>query len=226
VSQFPDHAAYDRAAIDPPRTPGTAIASIVVSILGLCVPLLGVFGMVLGILGYVQSRARQSSVAAAVIGTILGFITTIPWLLVAAAMFIPAFSGYEAARRYIAVGYMAMIGQALNQHAARNAGDYPAPGTDLHALFGVEVPPFVWDSPLDTAGEPAFLLVYESTDPPHQPTWIILNPDIRAAKQIPMYELATEDMQMVAPGEAVRLIGTADLFTTDGRPWTLKGPVP
>ncbi len=233
MATLPNEPAFGSEFSSSPAAPQPlAVASLIVSGAGLCVPFLGLVGVALAVGGLMSASRRGLGSGLSIGGIVLGIVTTALWLLAALVIW-PALksgfdSGFDTGRAAMAGGYAAIIVTNLDAHAAANGGVYPAPGTDLEALLGTSVPETVWRTPLEARaeGRPTLLLVYESTDPPYRPRWIIANPDIPGDTSLPMVDVATGDMQFKRAVEIVGLIGDSALFTTDGRPWRLTGPVP
>jgi hypothetical protein len=229
MTQYSAEGTFPSPPPSPSGPPGLSIASVIVSATGICLPGAGLIGIALGAIGFVQSRSRRAGTGVSIAGIVLGIVTSLIWGALVAFILFPAyFGGLTTAKTFVSGAYATMIASALNGHAAANNREYPPPGTNLESLLSAEIPGNVWIAPLgqDRSTTPSFLLVYESTDPPYQPRWIILNPDIPDIKLVPMVDVSNESLDMVEPGEAVRLIGDSMLYTTDGRLWRLTGPVP
>jgi hypothetical protein len=104
-------AGFDDAIGEPPRTSVTAVLSLVLSLVGCCLPI-GLLGSVLGVLalmGIGKSRGRVTGRGLAVAGIVIGLVTTAIWI-----------GAYFAVQKVMSV-YSEMTGVVL---ADIEAGDY------------------------------------------------------------------------------------------------------
>ncbi len=114
---------YSAAA---PRTNGLAIASLVVSIIGLIIPLGGVLGIIFGVVGLKKVREQGAGGRGlAMAGVIVGCFTTLT-TIVGIAIMVPALNRARInAREIKCMANMRTVGQAVMMYAADNKGYYP-----------------------------------------------------------------------------------------------------
>jgi prepilin-type processing-associated H-X9-DG protein len=140
---------------------GLAIASLVVGIVSMCVPLIGIVAIVLGALGMKKTKDPQvGGRGMAIAGLVLGIVGTLFSLLSVSILLPSSNRAREQANRVKCASNLRQIGLAVQLYANANKGNFPP---DLPTLFkagGLPSGAFVCPSTNHTpaAGTPAFQL--------------------------------------------------------------------
>ncbi len=120
MSQYPTTSyGYETDSMsEPPRTSAMAVVSLVLSVVGCCLPI-GLLGALIGIfslVGITRSQGRVSGRGLAIAGIIIGVINTGVWI-----------GGWMAVTK----GYKAYVGMTSTTLTALEAGDYQAVRSNL-----------------------------------------------------------------------------------------------
>jgi prepilin-type processing-associated H-X9-DG protein len=112
---------------------GMAIASLVLGLLGFCIPGLGILAIVLGAIGMGKTRdPRVGGKGLAIAGLVIGIVATMS-IVLQIAILLPALShAREAGNRVKCASNLRQIGLAVQMYANSNKGNFPP---DLPTLF-------------------------------------------------------------------------------------------
>src|SRR5438477_10939951 len=133
MTQYPPGVPYQSAPQPPPSTSGVAIASLVMGIPGLCIPLLGIGAIVCGAIGLSQTKDnRVGGRGLAIAGLILGIVGVFISLM-SIGILLPSLNrAREIANRVKCAQNMRQIGQGLLVYANENRNQFPP---NLDVLF-------------------------------------------------------------------------------------------
>lgn len=123
----------------PPPAPmdGISIASLVTSILGMCVPLLGLIGIGLGAAGITRTAGgRRRGRGLAIAGLAVGVVSLV-FLVIQISILLPTLSKVrESGNRAKCASHLRTIGQSIRAYASQNQGNYPPSIVELHRASG------------------------------------------------------------------------------------------
>ena len=147
----------------PQQSNGMAIASLVLGLVGFCVPGLGIVAIILGAVGMNKARdARVGGKGLAIAGLVLGIVATIFILPLLISILLPSLNrAREAGNRVKCASNLRQLGLAAMMYANENKGAYPPDLPTLYKADG-QLDPHVLICPATThtaaTGTPSFQL--------------------------------------------------------------------
>jgi prepilin-type processing-associated H-X9-DG protein len=154
---YPQQPLYYAVPGAAPRTSGMAITSLVLGILGMCVPLVGIIAAILGAIAIGRTaRGALGGRGLVIAGLVLGIIGTL-FIILQVAIMLPSLNrARETANRVKCASDMHQIGIAIGLYANENRGAYPPDLATLLKTQNLATAVFVCPSGNNTAAVAPF----------------------------------------------------------------------
>lgn len=199
---------------------GFALAALLTSIPGFCIPLWGVVGIGLGV--FHLSRRRSTGNGMAIAGIVIGACGLLLSSVLALGLLLPALAkARSTAREVKSQTQMRQVHIALRMHE-EDKGTMPGAGTNLQTTFVAEISPALWMAPADDVHLPggSYLYLPPAKGADASTTAVLVErPEIDARRLNVLFLDGTA--RAVPRDEVEALIQAAfpEVYTADGKKW-------
>ncbi|MGQ0627984.1 MAG: DUF4190 domain-containing protein [Phycisphaerales bacterium] len=207
---------------------GLAVAGLVLSILGLCMPVVGVVGLVMCIFALVNASKRPDVYGGKGIatgGVVCGGLSILTSCGLVMVIILPAtMVARDSARQAMSGSQLRAIGIALNTYAVDNKDAYPETGANLRQRLGNGVDPSLWDSPHrdKSSNEPSYIYVGGRTSTFTASKVLMFENPLYAGQSGISMLFQDGSVRVIRKDSALPLIsGLKGLTTPEGTGWTL-----